>query len=708
MKKKLLTLITLALGLFGTTSAWADAETIGLTQTYSSDEKIFTAPVFTGTSDGFVTNGGEAHGSQCDYGQYTDKDRSIYDCTGGTAVSYTGKHYFWKKTYKSTTYSDDQWVGYELTIADGKTFSITGAHAEIFVGDDTYTWKLQIAKGSNVLYTSKDQTASKTKTADLNLTFTDTDLTNLSDLTGTITVRIYTYQNGNQKYFVVPYLTVTGTVGVNTKATYTVTATANPTEGGSITGTGSYSEGDNATITATPAAGYKFTSWTVGESGTSTDNPYTITSISENVTLTANFEKLPAITFDNSYIGTISQDYVLTNNYADEDGKFTIPSYADKYLYKEGYIFKDWTDGTNTYASGDEITGITADITLTPEWTATTQSLATSTATTTVTWSLAYSDILFNAWQSSNYGYYTQTATVNGEKIAVPMQIANGKLDNSGRQKEGNAQTNQNTKFTIPAVSGMTISISDANTNFSTTTIAGSTEYEGTGSKSISYTYTGTDETIDIVIGESNQYLKSIVVTYPAAPENVTVAVSNTTSKMGTFSSNYNVDFTNAQNIQAYTATYSGGDVVTLTRFTGVLPAKTGVLLYAPNGTYSEELPVVTTADAVTDNVLVGTPAATEIQPTDGTKTNYVLVDGEFCPFTNAGTLAAGKAYLSIDKSDVSESKLSIQFGNGTTGINNINAAETNSGKIYNLNGMEVKNPTQHGIFIQNGKKFIK
>ncbi|MBP5507308.1 MAG: hypothetical protein J6Y23_05620 [Prevotella sp.] len=41
------------------------------------------------------------------------------------------------------------------------------------------------------------------------------------------------------------------------------------------------------------------------------------------------------------------------------------------------------------------------------------------------------------------------------------------------------------------------------------------------------------------------------------------------------------------------------------------------------------------------------------------------------------------------------------------TGVNDIKATTVNNGKIYNLQGVEVKNPTQRGIYIINGKKFV-
>ena len=57
---------------------------------------------------------------------------------------------------------------------------------------------------------------------------------------------------------------------------HTVTATANDAAMGTVEGAGTYTEGTTATLTATPAAGYKFLYWTIGDQ-VLTDNPLTLT-----------------------------------------------------------------------------------------------------------------------------------------------------------------------------------------------------------------------------------------------------------------------------------------------------------------------------------------------------------------------------------------------------------------------------------------------
>ena len=74
--------------------------------------------------------------------------------------------------------------------------------------------------------------------------------------------------------------------------TYTITATANPTEGGVVTGGGDYEENTSATVSATANEGYTFVNWTENGEEVSTDANYTFT-VTTDCKLMANFEKNP-------------------------------------------------------------------------------------------------------------------------------------------------------------------------------------------------------------------------------------------------------------------------------------------------------------------------------------------------------------------------------------------------------------------------------
>lgn len=71
--------------------------------------------------------------------------------------------------------------------------------------------------------------------------------------------------------------------------TYTITATANPEEGGTITGTGTFNYGQSCTLTAVPASGYSFARWTKNGMLISHE-PVLIFTVTENAAYVAHFQ----------------------------------------------------------------------------------------------------------------------------------------------------------------------------------------------------------------------------------------------------------------------------------------------------------------------------------------------------------------------------------------------------------------------------------
>ena len=70
---------------------------------------------------------------------------------------------------------------------------------------------------------------------------------------------------------------------------YTISVSANPTDGGSVTGGGTYQQGQSCTVSAIPATGYNFVKWTENGTQVSTNANYTFT-VTGNRTLVAQFE----------------------------------------------------------------------------------------------------------------------------------------------------------------------------------------------------------------------------------------------------------------------------------------------------------------------------------------------------------------------------------------------------------------------------------
>ncbi len=76
---------------------------------------------------------------------------------------------------------------------------------------------------------------------------------------------------------------------------FTITTINNPPGGGTTSGGGSYNYGQNATVVATPTAGWSFVNWTENNLQVSAEKSYTF-SVNAERTLTANFSLVPVLT----------------------------------------------------------------------------------------------------------------------------------------------------------------------------------------------------------------------------------------------------------------------------------------------------------------------------------------------------------------------------------------------------------------------------
>ncbi len=143
--------------------------------------------------------------------------------------------------------------------------------------------------GHNIL--GKGKVINGTATVNLN----SNDLTPNTDLT----LCVFGYNK-------VTYL---GTINViATGEQYAISATVNPSEGGTVSGTGTYYENSYCTLKATANSGYGFTNWTLDGTEVSTDAEYRF-QVTGEATYTANFHQLEQhnITFDTKQDhGTIS------------------------------------------------------------------------------------------------------------------------------------------------------------------------------------------------------------------------------------------------------------------------------------------------------------------------------------------------------------------------------------------------------------------
>jgi len=168
--------------------------------------------------------------------------------------------------------------------------------------------------------------------------------------------------------------------------------------------------------------------------------------------------------------------------------------------------------------------------------------------------------------------------------------------------------------------------------------------------------------------------------------------------------------------VSAYTLTHtSGSDKVTALEVTTTLPAATPVLINADAGSYKFVCTSNDATTATTGNVTVGalTGQYEELTFTDENKANKYILNkiGENVGFYKAATgkkVAANRAYLTATNvpDGAGARSLSIEYGDGTTGIETMKREPLMDNQYYNLSGQRVSNPAK-GLYILNGKKVI-
>jgi len=185
--------------------------------------------------------------------------------------------------------------------------------------------------------------------------------------------------------------------------------------------------------------------------------------------------------------------------------------------------------------------------------------------------------------------------------------------------------------------------------------------------------------------------------------------------KYTTFASDQTLDFSGA-NVSAYIAAYnsSSNDVVLTQK--DIILAGTGFVILASacaedgsgDKVTVEGVTVSAETGDVSGNEMVRGAGSAINYSADG-KYNYVLSNGKFYAVEDNTTIPTNRAYLSttydVEGSGAKAVNIVIA-GEDATGINEVKTA-ANNGKIYNLQGIEVKNAS-NGLYIINGKKVIK
>lgn len=182
------------------------------------------------------------------------------------------------------------------------------------------------------------------------------------------------------------------------------------------------------------------------------------------------------------------------------------------------------------------------------------------------------------------------------------------------------------------------------------------------------------------------------------------------------------LDFSNVGELTAhyassFAATANNAGVLTMKQ-TETTPAGEGLML---KGTANETFYVPAlfnlTPEALTGNNLKGLTKITEVETTEGDKTNFILSQQKgviaWYPLAAKYALKAHSAYLQLLTNDVftgdGTRAISMEFEDGvTTGFIQIATDDVEDGDWYGIDGIKFnQKPTQRGVYINNGRKVI-
>lgn len=161
---------------------------------------------------------------------------------------------------------------------------------------------------------------------------------------------------------------------------------------------------------------------------------------------------------------------------------------------------------------------------------------------------------------------------------------------------------------------------------------------------------------------------------------------------------------------EAYVGTLNAEkNALNMTQATSV-PAEKGFVLVGTADATKATLTIGNVSETVNSD-LVGTNTA--ITLADATRANYLVFGknegnvGFYTPSASVANIPANKAYL--ETSALSTAAIALNFNGITTGVNTVVLGENGvNAPVFDLSGRRVVAPVKGGVYIQNGKKFIK
>lgn len=170
-------------------------------------------------------------------------------------------------------------------------------------------------------------------------------------------------------------------------------------------------------------------------------------------------------------------------------------------------------------------------------------------------------------------------------------------------------------------------------------------------------------------------------------------------------------DASNVEGAEVYTGKLNDAkNVLNMTKLEGGIPANQGIVLV---GTADKAtITIGATTAAISENDLLGTIANIAFTD-DAPRTNYLVFGknnntvGFYAPSASVASIPANKAYLNA--SALSAPAITLNFNGITTGVNTVVLGENGvNAPVFDLSGRRVAAPVKGGVYIQNGKKFIK
>lgn len=688
MKKKLLTLLTLALCVCS--GAWAEAIKAGFTSSISGT--TVSAPTVT-TQDNVTValaygkqdtgnNKGSVHWGSTTALSYAD----------GATVKQNRTKYNGAALAKATLY-DDVWSGASFAVTSGYKFTVSDIQVD-FAGQD-YVWKykLEVVNGDGTIeYTASGTVDSPKNSSKRQITATGKSIV----LTGTAYVKLYYSLNAtssDSKYMYIPELYLTGTVEENVQSKYTkpsITQGVYSQPDGTYPVTLSVQNDEDGTINYTIGSGTEVTGAASG----------TVINVAPGTVITA---YVTGPTYSNSDNNTLTTDAAPTL----ATPTYTINGYN---LMKNIYtVSLSAAAGDITYTIGGASSAYSTALELAPgtavEAYATQENM---TQSATLSFNVPAAPAGGTATSPTTSGSFSNNESYNMGAITIPGACIAGQISSGSTPINGSIKTRTNQGITgggngfyvtvnpgytvtgikIVGCSNATGALSCEKVYVDGIAIDGFTPVslplaakEGdTGT--INITGISATSKIEFDFDEAYQAQMNITVTYCVSASATLTGVSGFNKAFATFCAPQNFTVTGAT---AYKAQVKD-DAIELTALEGVIPANTGVIIAGDDAAEYTITFASDEATAVSDNDLLGVTVRTLTSTLAGSSSLLALNSSKAEFQTYNGTyFPANKAYLLTTSGS---RQLKIAFADETTGITTIKDTE-NSGAVrkYILDG---------------------